>query len=392
MIMKNNQDAKSSFSEVNKTTCSFRNLVKPMPNLKKENLLISPFLVFYIIHSLQLGIGVLDLRDISKPAGHDAWISIIVSGISIHVLLWLLYRVLNKGKGDLIDIHRDLFGKWIGGFLSFLFILYLLNLGFTILRVYIEIIQLWVFPQLSPWFFSLIFLLVIVYFVNNGFRVVTGICFLSTLYTLPILLTFLFPLEFAHYSNLLPIMDHGLIEVIDSARRATLSMSGFELLLIFYPFIKQPERSEKWAHLAIIYTTCIYVFVVIITFIYYNQDQLQHTIWGTVMMWKIIELPAFERFEHLGIAAWLFVVLPNICIMLWGVNRGLIKLFSFNKKMILTALIILLTTASGIIENRTSIELIRKFTGEITFYFIYGYIPFLFLIQLIMTKLRGDKQ
>ena len=358
----------------------------------KENLLVSPFLVFYIIHAMQLGIGVLDFKDISQPAGHDAWMSIIASGASIHILLWLLYRILKKGNGDLISIHRDLFGKWAGGFLSMLFILYLINLSFTSLRVYIEVIQLWVFPQLTPWFFSLVLLLVVGYFVINGFRVVTGICFLSALYSLPIFLTFLFPLKFAHFSNLLPIMDHSVIEILSSARKATLSMSGFELLLIFYPFIKRPDKSEKWAHLGVIYTTCIYLFVAIVTFVYYNQDQLQHIIWGTVMFWKIIEFPALERFEHLGIAAWLFVVLPNICLTLWGAHRGISQLFSLKKKRgMIIVLIIIMTAATGFIESRAAIEKLRTFSGDATFYFIYVYIPLLFLMQVVIYKFRGDK-
>lgn len=357
----------------------------------KENLLVSPFLVFYIIHAMQMGVGVLDFREMSRHAGHDAWISIIISGMSIHILVWLLYRILKKGNGDLISIHRKLFGKWFGGFLSLLFILYLLNLSVTILRVYVEIIQLWVFPQLSTWFFSLILLVVAGYFVINGFRVVTGICFLSVLYTLPILLTFLFPLKFAHYSNLLPIMDHSVMEILSSARKATLGMSGIELLLIFYPFIKQPEKSEKWAHLAVIFTTCIYLFVAIVTFVYYNQDQLQHILWGTVMFWKIIEFPALERFEHLGIAAWLFVILPNVCLALWGAHRGISQLLPIKRKRgMIIGLIIIIIAVSAFFESRDEIEQMRSISAEIGFYLMYVYIPLLFLIQSAIYKFRGD--
>lgn len=362
-----------------------------MRNLLKENLLISPFLVFYLIHSMQTGISVLDLRGISKSAGHDSWISIIISGVSLHLLIFILYRILNKGQGDLIAIHKELFGKWVGGFLSLLFILYLLMLCFTVLRSYIEIIQLWVFPQLTPWFFSLVLLISAGYFVINGLRVVTGICFLSTLYSIPILLTFLFPLKFAHFSNLLPVMDHSFRELIDSARNATLGLSGFELLFMYYPFIKHPKRSEKWAHLAVIVTTLVYVFIALVTFVFYNQDQLQEILWGTITIWKIIEFPFFERFEHLGIAAWIFIVLPNICLTFWGAHRGIIEIFSFNKKLILSVIIIILVAASGLIEDRTSIEALRRFSGEVTFFFVYGYIPILFILQRLILKLRGGK-
>lgn len=362
-----------------------------MRNLLKENYLVSPFLVFYLIHSMQTGSSVLDLRPISKYAGYDAWISIIISGISIHIVIFLLYRILNNGQGDIIAIHKELFGKWIGGFLSLMFLVYLLLLSFTILRSYVEVIQLWVFPQLTTWFFSLVLLCAAGYFVINGFRVVTGICFLSTLYSIPILLTFLFPLKFAHFSNLLPILDHSFLEIIKSSKTASLGMSGFELILMYYPFIKNPNKSEKWAHLAIVVTTFVYVFIAMVTFVFYNQDQLQQLLWGTITIWKIIELPFFERFEHLGIAAWIFIVLPNICLTIWGAHRGVLEVFPFNKKFVLIVILLLLVIATGMVEDRTSIERIRDISGEVTFYFIYGYIPLLFILQRVIIKMRGSK-
>jgi spore germination protein (amino acid permease) len=341
---------------------------------------------------MQLGVGILDLKGISRPAEHDAWISIIISGISIHVIIWLLYRILNKGKGDIIAIHKELFGKWVGGFLSILIILYFICLAIVVLRLYIEIIQLWIFPQLSTWIFGFVLLMVVGYFVINGFRVVTGICFLSTLYMIPILLTFLFPLKFAHYSNLFPIMDHSFIDILGSAKNVTQSMSGIELLLIFYPFIKHPDKSEKWAHFAVVFTTIIYVFVAFVTFVYYNQDQLQSIVWPTIMFWKIVEFPAIERFEHFGIAAWFFVVLPNICLALWGAHRGLMQLFSVNKKALIIGIMFITLLVTGLFEKRSNIEQLSKFSNEVSFYLLYCYIPFLFLVQNIIYKIRGNKQ
>ncbi|MEH7342958.1 GerAB/ArcD/ProY family transporter [Bacillus sp. JJ1532] len=363
-----------------------------MRNLIKENLLVSPFLVFYIVNAMQLGVGVLDLAKLSRQAEQDMWISIILSGLSIHVLIWILYRILINGKGDIIAIHRELFGKWVGGTLSLIFTLYILMLGLTVLRVYVEIIQLWVFPEISIWFFCLVVLLVVGYFVINGFRVITGICFLSTLYMLPLLLSFLFPLKFAHFSNLFPIMDHSISDILVSAKVGTLSMTGFELLLIFYPFIKHPEKSQKWAHFAVLFTTFIFVYIAIITIVYYHQDQLKHIVWSTIMFWKIIELPGIERFEHFGIAAWLFIVLPIICLTIWSAHRGLIQIFPVNKRFLLVVILFFLVVAVGMIEKRTSIEKLRSIAGDAGFYFIYGYIPFLFIAQKIIYKLKGAKQ
>ena len=53
-----------------------------VPESKK----ISPFLVFFLIHSMQSGVGILGFqRFIAKSAGYDAWMSIILSGLMIHI-------------------------------------------------------------------------------------------------------------------------------------------------------------------------------------------------------------------------------------------------------------------------------------------------------------------
>ena len=80
---------------------------------------------------------------------------------------------------DLMTIHTTCFGKWIGTFFSVCFAAYLLLFCLTVLRTYIEVIQVWVFPTIKPWKLTLLFLLVTYYVIKGGFRSVTGICFLG---------------------------------------------------------------------------------------------------------------------------------------------------------------------------------------------------------------------
>ncbi|MBY0595739.1 spore germination protein [Bacillus bingmayongensis] len=79
-----------------------------------KELTVSPYLVFFLIHSLQVGIGILGYqRIIIKSAGYDAWISLILAGIATHFVLFCMLKMLEKDN-DLINIHTTCFGKWIG--------------------------------------------------------------------------------------------------------------------------------------------------------------------------------------------------------------------------------------------------------------------------------------
>mgnify|MGYP003498104754 FL=1 len=139
-----------------------------MPTAIKERFLVSPFLVFFLVHSIQIGIGVLGFqRYIAKSAGYDAWIAVLAFGFIVNLLIWMIYSIMKKGKGDITVIHRDLFGKWIGGLFSLFFVVYLLFFSITVLRTFIEVIQVWMFPEIKVWSFSLVFFF-LSYYVFSG--------------------------------------------------------------------------------------------------------------------------------------------------------------------------------------------------------------------------------
>ncbi|MCM3652393.1 GerAB/ArcD/ProY family transporter [Metabacillus litoralis] len=357
-----------------------------------ERFQISPFLVFYLIHSLQFGVGVLGFqRIIAEKAGQDSWIVVIIAGILVHASLWMIYRILNGSNGNIVTVHEGLFGKWIGGILSFLFTLYFGLVAITVLRSYIEIVVVWMFPDLNIWLFSFTFLLLVYYIIMGGFRVVTGISFFGVVLPIYILLTFLFPLQFSEIRNLFPIFNHSVKDIALATKNMSLTIMGFESLLIYYPFIKNANKSKKWAHLSVAYTTLVYAFICIMTIIYFSEEQLEKTIWATLTIWKIIELPFVERFEYIGIANWIIIILPNICLSLWCASRCVKDVFRFKQKYSLIILLLVVYLAINFTKTREHVNLLNDIAGQIGFYVMFAYIPLIFLFTLIIRKVKGGK-
>ncbi|WP_176223890.1 GerAB/ArcD/ProY family transporter [Thalassobacillus devorans] len=353
-----------------------------------ENLLVTPFFVFFLIHAMQLGVGILSFETyIARDAGYDAWISLLIAGAAIHLLLWIVYNILQSSKGDIVSIHEETFGKYIGGFLSIIFSLYVLLLTLTVLRTFIEVIQTWVFPQLNVWFFTLALLLLIYYLVAGGFRMITGLCLISVLLALPLLWLKFFPIQAGDINNVFPIIDHTLVELLSSAKTSILGFLGFELLLVFYPFIKNPEKSKKWAHYGVFFTTIIYVISAITAFIYFSEKQLDQVNWATISLWKIVEFPFVERFEFIGIALWLYVVIPNICFSLWAASRIPKRLFNIRQTYMVGGYCLILYVATIMLDERQQIKELNDIANMIGFY-VLMYIPVLFLFKKARDKVR----
>ncbi|MEH7384151.1 GerAB/ArcD/ProY family transporter [Bacillus sp. JJ1521] len=361
-------------------------------NRIKESFLVSPFFVFFLIHSMQVGVGILGFqRIIAKSAGHDSWIAVILAGVAVHIIVWMMYKILNHSKGDIIEVHKEVFGKWIGGFFSLLFVVYLMTLAVTVLRTYIEVVQVWMFPELNAWVFGFFSLLLTYYIILGGFRTVTGISFFSIVLPVYILLLVFYPLNFAHVRNLVPIMDQSLIDIAKATKDMTLSILGFETLLVFYPFIKNPERSQKWAHLGVLATTVLYLITVITAIMFYSSGQLDKHIWATLSMFKIIVMPFVERFEYIGVASWFLIILPNICIAIWGASRGIKKVFSVQQRKVVLLILAVVFVASSFFKSRHQVDMLNEYMSRFGFYFIFVYIPILFVITIAIRKLRVKK-
>ncbi|WP_282139821.1 GerAB/ArcD/ProY family transporter [Cytobacillus oceanisediminis] len=357
--------------------------------LPKEDKMVSPYFVFYLIHAMQIGVGILGFeRVIVQSAGYSAWIAILTSGASIIGLIWVSYRILNKGNNDIVAIHADIMGKWIGGFFSFLFSLYFFAFALVVLRSYVEVLQVWVFPEVSEWIFVLIIIFLSYSYVTGGFRVVTGVSYLGILYGLPLLLVKFYPLQYADYGNLLPILNASPAQLFKASKEMTLNFLGFETLFMFYPFIKDGPKSEKWAYFGVLFSIFIYLLTAFVTFVYFNQEQLKGTIWATLTLWKIVDLIIVERFEYIGISVWFFTILPNICIGLWCASRGLNRLFPVTQRNALRIFCLLLFFISILLTDRQQIDVLQKAVSQMGLYTIYFYLPCLLALQYIIMKVK----
>jgi glucan phosphoethanolaminetransferase (alkaline phosphatase superfamily) len=166
---------------------------------------------------------------------------------------------------------------------------------------------------------------------------------------------------------------------------------GFESVLFFYPFIKNGATSQKWGQYGVLFSTFLYLCTALVSFAYFSQGQLAHTIWPTLTMAKIIEIPFLQRFEYILIALWLLVVLPTIAVSVWCTIRGFSKTFNKPPTIFLILALIALLVFSIFFDDRETIDQLNTRLSMTGFYFIYGYIPFLFLYSLIRAKIKQKK-
>ncbi|TYS67180.1 GerAB/ArcD/ProY family transporter [Sutcliffiella horikoshii] len=353
-----------------------------------KNYQVSPYFVFFIIISSQVGVGILSFqRDLANYAGYDSWICVLLAGVIVQSIMFLMYKIMNALDGDLLYINRTIFGNLIGNGINFLFVVYLGALGFSVLQSYVEILQVWMYPSVPAGILSFIIVVIVYYIVSGGFRAVVGICFFSSIFPLLSQVTALVtPNKYYHLDNLLPLMDHSFLEILKGINGTIYTMSGFEVILLIYPFIKKNKQSQKYAHYAIIVTTLLYTLSAIACFLFFSEAQLKIQKWPVLTIVKFMYVPFFERFEYVFICIYMLVILSFLSLILWCSSRGCKLLFGVKQKYPLLVSLILFVIGSQLIYGSEILESFKKYVIYLHVALVYVYIPFLSVIVMIWKR------
>jgi spore germination protein (amino acid permease) len=354
---------------------------------------VNGFMLFFIIHSSQVGIGILTFQKaLVEKAGYDSWIGILAGGLMTHFSLFCIYWMLKDKQHDIEAIHRFIYGKWIGKFFTLFFIAQYVWSALTILRVYIRVLEVWMFPGIPTWFPTLLILLLIYYAVSGGFRVIVGLCFFEVMMSLWIVVTLFFPLKYANFGNLSLIPTHSFSEIWAATQIMAFSYIGFETVLVYYPFIKDGQRSRVYAYLGNAVTVLLYLFVTLICFVFFSEEQLTRTIWPYLTVAKVISFSMIQRVEFVIISLWVLVVIPNLILYLWCASRLAKQLFKVKQKYPLFLFMAIVLAVSQIVEDSQDFDMLSRMNGEFSFYINYVYIPLLFLLYLAVRKWKTSTE
>ena len=351
-----------------------------------KNLMFNSFFVMFVIHVAQTGVGVAGLpRVIFLEAGHDAWISVLMSGVLLAAAITVMVLLLkNYDSADLYGIHKDLFGKWIGGLLSFVYIGYMLTIAYLIIMHYTEMVQAWVFPQMPTWVLSGLLIFLTVYAVLGGIRVLVGVSFMTFVLAFWLLFVMYAPIKYMDFTHFFPMWNHSIKELWMGVYKTSFSVIGFELLLFVYPFVKDKNKVLKYTLFGTAYTIFLYFVVTFVAIGFFSEMTLEKTIWPVLSMFKIVRIPNLERFEFIAVSYWMFVILPNVCLYFWAATRGMKRVFGLKQKKSISMFAALLWISSFFIDQRIEMNTFTDKVGTVSFYLTFVY-P-VFLLAMVLTK------
>ena len=354
---------------------------------------VSPIYAFFLIHSAQFGAGVLGFSRIAaEQAGYDAWIGVLLAGIVLHILMWMIYRMLSWIQGNILELQTYMFGKLFGTGLNVLFLLYFFIVSASILRTYIEIVQVWMFPTASTFILATVMCVLVYYIVSSGFRVMTAICVLSIFMSiLYIFLCIYCMMKYGEMDGFLPIWNHSMQDIGDAMKKSIYTMARSEIILMIYPFIHHPKESHRFAQYGLLFSNFLYLLTIVSALACFNENMLAHRIWSQLSLSQLITFPFIQRFEYNMVSGYAWGMITSMILPIWACTRGIREIFAVRQRYTLLALLGMLIFIACQLQDRHTINTFITQTSRFTFYLIYIYIPILFLLFCLKVQYQKKK-
>ncbi|PEQ66070.1 GerAB/ArcD/ProY family transporter [Bacillus cereus] len=270
--------------------------------------LISYRQYIFLIFGAQVGVGVLNLpRVLAEKAGVDGWISIIFGGIVAITANLIILQIMKKRPNEtLLEILNGYFGKWGGQIGGFLIFLYFLFLSFVIIQRSLLFIRIWLIPGINE--FTLMCLIALpIYIIScKGFLVISRYAELCFFLTVGILFFYILALkESCHWYHLLPIFK-DINQTLSAIPSTIMSFLGFEITFFLHPFLQKKQLAFRGIIIANSLSTLFLLFITLSCFLFFSPDEIKQYHEPTISMLKIVETRFVERVEIIFLSLFLF--------------------------------------------------------------------------------------
>lgn len=287
-----------------------------------HNNTISESQLFLFIFFSMLGIRVfMHPSSMTHFVGNDEWIVTAVAGVIAAVFAFIIYKAgTNNGSSSFVEILRRIFGSTIGVILAIPVFIYFLISGAIEIRLFGEISKLYLLYRTPIEYIIIPLLAVSVYAARGGIETLAR--FFELIFPLVVaVLVFLFVISITNndYTNLLPMLHKPPEMYLKSINDAIDGHSGFETLIVLFPFLKKSEGAYKKVLTAIISITVFLIFFDIECIAKFGVKETDAQLFPLVTLIKASSFPEFfiERAEGLLLALWVVFEFASIAIYIY---------------------------------------------------------------------------
>lgn len=305
-----------------------------MSNLEVKDT-ISAWQLSLLLAANMIAASIITMKGAVFGADQYSWISCFFGGVLYSGCAWLMLRLGQCFPGEsFIGYMPKAAGKIVGHF-AIIYVLLLWTLVFIyITRGFANVITFYMFDSTPVEVVAIIMLIISAYCSVQDFGTVLRVIqfFIFTIFPINIIIWYSILLNF-QIINVLPLMPYeGYANIVREAVRFWMAYGGYELILLFLPFVHRGEINLSKAvftamgFITVFYTVGIFVLIGVVSI-----GTIQHVPYPSITAIKSIELPGtfIERLENYMLLSWIPLVFQTTALTLFSLVWSLKQYFKF---------------------------------------------------------------
>lgn len=300
--------------------------------MMKDNDIISPYQITMIIIMTLIGVGIFFLPfNLANSAGTNSTIIIVFGGIISLIAMNIMIALNCRFPGKTFpDYCSEIIGVMPAKILTFIYAVYFASFIAYEARVFNEVVKLFLLFRTPSEVIIFSIILVCTYAVRGGVECIARAMELFFLLLfIPLILILLPGVVSVDFSNMLPVF-HGLSsKILKALPDMALSFAGYELLLFYVGFMKEPKKAHLNASIGMIFVIIIYLILNTLCLGMYGTEALKKIVWPVLDYVRSINLPGLfiERLDGVMLGIWVFTVYTTMIALYFGLTYSLSKVF-----------------------------------------------------------------
>ncbi|MFD2333554.1 GerAB/ArcD/ProY family transporter [Cohnella sp. GCM10020058] len=343
-----------------------------------------------------LGAGILTMpsgitQEMKTP---DSWLTILIGGLIVLLAVFLMVKLCQQFPGQTVfQFSARIVGKFPGGLLSLLLILYFLTIAGFEIRSLAEVTLFFLLEGTPIWAVIVPFIWVGCYLVTGGINAIARvyqIVFPITIFVL--LVSFGVSFRLFDLDNLRPVLGSGISPVLRGLKSSILVFTGCEVVMTITAFMQYPKQAVKAMLGGISIPFGLYMLTIIFVVGGLSIDTVITSAWPTIDLIRSFEVTGFfvERLEFPLMVIWLMQMFCNFCSFFFQSSLGVSQLFKFSYPAVIFGMVPIIFLAALIPKSLQDVFTLGGTIGTMGLW-LFGLVPVLLsLVWLVRTK--GMKQ
>ena len=345
-----------------------------------EGKTILPYQLFFLLIQTQIGVSVVSLpHDVFNTAKGDGWISVLLTGVVVQCIIFMyIFLIQRFPNSSWKQICETLFGKIIGKFIVFLYIVYFLCLTSITLAKYALLLSAWMMPRTPSWVLLLLMLIIVFYIFTEKLETIAQFYVLTSVILLVYVGVNIYAWKEANLTFIFPIGKSGVPHILEGIIEVFPSFSGIELLLIFHIYIRaEKKKILKIATISNICLTFFYTFITFTSLVFLSPEELKLVPEPVLYLVKSFSFKIIERPDLIFTSIWIVLVATTLTTFIYATKYLSLHLYKKGKPRFVTIFLLVVCYIAAIPLRKTyTLQTVLD-------YFLYAVIAFMVVLPLI---------